>query len=96
MSYTRKYVPVIYNYKLDKIILERCTNDKDLGIYFDSKLSFTYHIDEIVRWASKVLGFFLRNWKGFQNISVIRLLYVSFIRSKLEYGSPIWFPIYQN
>lgn len=96
MSFTRKHVPVIFNYKINNIILERCTNYKDLGINFDTKLSFTYHINEMVRSASKLLGFFFRNWRGFENISVVKLLYVSFIRSKLEYGSLIWFPIYQN
>ena len=77
-------------------ILERCTKIKDLGVTFDSRLSFCGHINTIVSSAAKVLGYCIRNWGSFTDINTLKLIYVSFVRSKLEYASVIWSPIYQN
>lgn len=96
MSYSRKEDPVIFDYYINNNLLDRCVTYKDLGIIFDTKLTFTNHINEMVKSSCRVLGFLIRNWSGFVNINTMKLLYVSFIRSKLEYGSIIWYPLYQN
>ncbi|KAJ8966393.1 hypothetical protein NQ317_019429 [Molorchus minor] len=36
------------------------------------------------------------NWSCFSNIESLRVLYFSYIRSKLEYAALIWSPIYEN
>ena len=96
MSFYNNRKPVLFVYNIDNAILERCTKIKDLGVTFDSRLSFSGHINTIVSSAAKVLGYCIRNWGSFTDINTLKLIYVSFVRSKLEYASVIWSPIYQN
>ena len=67
-----------------------------MGVVFDSKFSFNDHITEIVSSASRLMGYFVRNWSSYSNLECMKILYCAFIRSKLEYASLIWYPIYQN
>lgn len=66
----------------------------DLGVVFDNKLTFQLHIDFIMPKAYSMLAFVKRNSKEFTNPYTRKLLYVTFVRSKLEYGSIIWNPLY--
>ncbi|KAK9878540.1 hypothetical protein WA026_022437 [Henosepilachna vigintioctopunctata] len=43
-----------------------------------------------------MLGYLVRNWGNFVNLDTMKTLYYSFIRSKLEYASIIWSPMYIN
>lgn len=95
MSFHRSQNSVIFPYKIDNATLDRCNKFKDLGVMFDAKLTFTTHINEIVASASKLLGYCVRNWGNFTDINTLKLVYVSFIRSKLEYACVIWSPMYQ-
>ena len=72
--------------------LNRVTQVSDLGIKFDSTLSFASYIESITLKYSSMLGFIIRNTRGFTSINCIKLLYISLIRSKFEYGSLIWNP----
>jgi len=59
LTLTLKKQPVLHTYELAQTQLERVTNHKDLGIFVDSKLTFTPHIDYIVAKANRMLGIFL-------------------------------------
>ena len=74
--------------------MRRPDHIKDLGVIFDPKLTFSKHVETTVSSAFKCLNFIIRNSKGFSNKFTLRLLYVSFVRSKLEYASIVWTPIY--
>lgn len=93
-SYTRKIQQITYDYRFNNISLSRCTSTRDLGIHFDSKLSFADHIKQISSAALKMLGFIIRNCKFFTNVTALKTLYFTLVRSKLEYGSLIWYPYY--
>lgn len=41
-----------------------------------------------------MLGFITRLTRNFNNIKCIRLLYFAYVRSQLEYNSPVWNPYY--
>lgn len=41
-----------------------------------------------------MLGFIIRNCQNFNDTLALKTLYYSFVRSKLEYGSIIWYPHY--
>ncbi|CAG9829586.1 unnamed protein product [Diabrotica balteata] len=41
----------------------------------------------------KMYGFIIRNCRNFSDIRPIKLLYLSLVRTKLEYCSLIWYPI---
>ena len=67
---------------------------KDLGVTFDPKLTFSKHIDDCTSVAFKSLGFILRNSKDFTELATLRMLFVTFVRSKLEYACVVWCPNY--
>ena len=66
----------------------------DLGVIFDSKLSFSHHIQFISEAAYKSLGFVIRNGREFGDVETLKTLYLSYCRSRMEYASIIWSPIY--
>lgn len=61
----------------------------------DSKLSFNLHIDHIVGAAFRRLGFILRITKPFKKIITLKILFFSYVRSILDFCSPIWSPCYK-
>lgn len=96
MSFGRKNNMYMYDYNIDNDSLLRPEFIKDLGVYFVPNLSFNKHIEIITTSAFKSLGFVIRNCKGFNDINTHRLLYVAFVRSRLEYASVVWSPIYDS
>ena len=66
------------------------TEITDLGVVFDSKLSFNSHIRSIISNANRTLGFVIRSSHSFRQLDTLILLYNSLVRSKLEYASIIW------
>ena len=94
MTFTRRIKKITYPYSLDDVTLERPDVVSDLGVSFDSKLSFVHHIAKIIHSAYKCLGFIVRNTKDFTKVSSINIIYFAFVRSKLEYASVIWSPFY--
>ena len=94
MTFSTKDSNYTFNYSLDNEPLTRPSTFKDLGVTFDKKLSFINHIDTLVCDVNKTLGFIIRNGRDFSNISTLKLLYFSFLRSKLEYASLVWQPGY--
>ena len=67
---------------------------KDLGVVFDSRLTFVQHIEEVASSAYKSLGFILRQAKHFTNFNTLTTLYKTFVRSRLEYACVVWSPFY--
>ena len=70
-------------------------NEKDLGVTFDSELSFRTHIKNIVAKANSRVGLIKRTFTK-MNITNFKLLYKSLVRPILEYCSSIWSPHYQQ
>ena len=96
VTFTKKHSSIENLYFIDGMLLSRFNSTKDLGVVFDSKLSFIDHIHLKVTEATKMIGFIIRNCKMFTNIKPLKILYFSYVRSKLEYGSLIWYPYYIN
>jgi hypothetical protein len=42
----------------------------------------------------KSLGFVLRNGREFSDVDTLKLLYFTYVRSRLEYASIVWSPMY--
>lgn len=83
-----------FAYKINNSNLSRSRVVKDLGVLFDDKLSFKNHVESIISRATKLLGFICRSLKPFNNINTHKLLYNTYVRSILEYGTTIWNPYY--
>lgn len=94
VSYSYSLSPLLYNYEIGNNPLKRVAEVKDLGVIFDTKLSFSCHVDYITSKAYSALGFIRRNSKEFRDHMTLKSLYVSLVRTKLEYCSIVWNPYY--
>lgn len=89
-----------YSYKMTDmkgtmIDLQCVDNEKDLGIIFQSNLKFDQHISMTVNKANKILGLIKRTFSYLDKNSFL-CLYKSLVRSHLDYGDSIWFPVYKK
>jgi len=71
--------------------LQRLDSFKDLGVTFDSNLSFKLHIAEKINKANRMLGIIKRNFRGLQYDAFL-MLYKAMVRSHLEYANSVWNP----
>ena len=62
---------------------------KFLGVYFDPKLNFKFHLETIKAKISRTL-FSIRQAKNFLNLNALTSLYTSLIHSHLIYGIQVW------
>lgn len=93
ITFHRMNSPVNFLYRIGDHELKLTDTMKDLGVIFDSKMTFKPHFSNIVARALKILGFVIRTSKLF-SIDTCKLLYCSLVRNILEYGSIIWNPHY--
>ena len=75
----------------DKQRLEKCEEEKDLGITFDSNLNFEIHISNITKKANQMLGIIRRTF-NYMDKNIMLKLYKALVRSHLEYGNIVWSP----
>ena len=84
-----------FNYFIDSnnnvISISRVCTSKDLGVLIDKDLSFNDHISDKIKVARKMLGIINRSFKNITKRCFL-ILYKSFVRSHLEYGSCLWNP----
>ncbi|XP_063903797.1 uncharacterized protein LOC135123234 [Zophobas morio] len=65
---------LMFEYSINNVSLIRCSEIKDLGVWFDSHFTFKVHIDFLATSALKILGFILRICKDFDNIQTLKHL----------------------
>ena len=75
----------------EKQKIETCSEEKDLGITFDSNLNFDVHINNITKKANQMLGVIRRTFT-FMSKNIFSRLYKALVRSHLEYGNVVWSP----
>ena len=92
MSFSLKRYNIHFEYVLNGVVLARPQTVLDLGVVFDSRLTFAYHINKVVADCMKTLGFIIRNSRDFQHCDTIIRLFNSLIGSKLYYACIIWCP----
>ena len=78
-------------YDMNGVVLECDTEEKDLGVTFDSDLKFSTHIQNIAAKANSRVGIIKRTFCTL-NKENFPLLYKSFVRPLLEYCTPVWCP----
>lgn len=96
MSFTRRSESTFqhFNYNINGTTLNRVQTIRDLGVIFDSKLTFEQHINIITTKAYRMLGFISRSLNKFSQLHTYKTLYFTYVRSILEYCSPVWSPYY--
>ena len=92
VTYSSCLTQIKHNYLISGSSLQRSSQFKDLGVIFDSKLSFKPHIFENVKNSFKILGCVTRTCHFFKNTTTCHVLYNSLVRTKLEYASVVWSP----
>lgn len=94
VSYTRRASIFPSTYWIGDHSLNRLQQFRDLGVIFDSRLTFSPHISNLTMLASRSLGFIIRCSRYFNDAYLLKSLFFSFVMSKLEYASPVWCPYY--
>ena len=77
--------------KGDKINIGVCTEEKDLGVTFDTDLTFDKHINNIITKAKQTLGINRRTFSYLDKDTFVKL-YKSLVRPHLEYANTVWYP----
>ena len=95
MSFKRSSVTQT-RYLLEGSPLSNVTIQKDMGVILDPQLSFKPHLETIIKTSYKTLGGIIRIARNFHNTHTVKLLYNALVRSRLEYASVIWNPVYQS
>lgn len=96
LTITCKPEPTNFQYSINGSPIEIKSLKKDLGVTFDRKQSFKAHISEITRKSYQLIGFIFRSTQHFRRPASLIKLYTTYVRSKLEYCSPIWNPYYEK
>jgi len=76
-------------------ILEKLNSINDLGVIFDSKLTFEDHMAQKINKAYSILGIIKRNFIYMDESSFI-LSYKSMVRPHLQYANSVWCPYKQG
>ena len=80
----------------DEIIeIKACTEEKDLGVTFDSNLLFDRHIVNCVNKANGMIGIIKRTF-SYLDKETFLMLYKAIVRPHLEYGNIIWAPLFKR
>ena len=69
--------------------------EKDLGVYVDSGLNFSDHIEKTISKAKSMCYLIMRTIT-FKSPDIMVPLYKALIRPILEYGNPIWCPRFKK
>jgi hypothetical protein len=80
-----------YENAIDGTEIESVTKFKDLGVHFDSNLSFNSHISNIVTTAKQRLFLLFRCFIT-KDMKSLLLGYKSYILPIISYCSPVWSP----
>ena len=79
-----------------QVSTRRPCNANHLGVILCGSMDFSEHIDTVVKKAMRNLGFLKRNCQDFHNVKSVKALYISLVRSCLDFCSVIWNPWQKN
>lgn len=68
---------------------------KFLGVHLDDKLSFSYHINHIIKKLSRSIGVLYKLNKYLPK-NILRVLYYTLVQPFITYGIEAWFGTYSN
>ena len=81
---------LLHNYTLSNIPLERVTKIKDLGLTFNTNLTWDDHLNTKIAKSDKMLGLIKRTVGYRCPLKTKLLLYNALVKTSLSYGSVIW------
>ena len=84
-----------HDYYMKGQLLEHSSDEKDLGVIIDSKLSFDQHITEKVKIGNRMAGLIRRSFEYMDKV-MFKQLFTSMVRPHLEYAAVVWNPHLQK
>ena len=96
MQITRKHHPIEFTYKLlcanGEAAIERTEQERDLGVWTTSNLSWPKQVSEQCVRGNKMLGYIKRSTHNIKSLAARRTLYLSLVRPQLGYAAQVWAP----
>lgn len=92
ITLTRGNDPYMAEYLMGSHVIERKNEIRDLGIMVDTRFTFIAHVERMITKARQTMGYIKMISKGQFGTRTLKVLYTSYVRSKLEFGSVIWDP----
>lgn len=83
------------NYTMGDHVIERVEEKNDLGVYFNRWYHPGHHIEQMTMKARQMIGCIKHFSNGNFTKETQRILYVAYVRSRLEFASTIWNPAAQ-
>ena len=80
---------------VDRVNLESSRVERDLGIYIDSDLKFSKHVETQVNKANRIVGLIRRSYEHLDAES-LRMLFVALVRPHLEFANVVWSPRFEK
>ena len=84
--------PIYVNYLMGEHVIERTETIRDLGVLLDRRFSFGDHIEQTTIKCRQLVGCIKRHSYGKLSKAAQRVLYLAYVRSRLEFASVIWSP----
>lgn len=90
MSFKKDGNPEIYQYKVEGTEIERPLTIKDLGLIYDSRLTFSAHFNNAVITSRQQIGASTHLIRKYRSKTLAIHLFKCYYLPKLEYAYPIW------
>ena len=81
-----------FPYALEGTYLDYVSSHKDLGVYVNSKLNWSFQCTTLIAKATNMLNLVRRTCHFTRNQDQRRVLYLALVRSQFEHCSVIWTP----
>lgn len=79
-------------YTMDDHVIERVEEISDLSVLTDRKFHFGHHMEQLTIKCRQIVGCIKHYSNGNFTKETQRILYVAYVRSRLEFASTIWNP----
>lgn len=94
LNFSRKRNSSHASYFIKNDQVSEISSMRDLGVVVDTKLDFKEHLDSLVKKSARLAGFVIRQTNFFKDPEVAIVLFNCYVRSLMEYCSPVWCPSY--
>ena len=78
-----------------EVIIKSVDCEKDLEVIFQENLKFDQQINSAVNKANRIIGLVRRTFTCL-DMPTFLYLYKSLVRSYVDYGDLIWFPVFKK
>ena len=85
ISFTRFKNPILFDYTMNGVPLQRVDEIRDWGVIITSSLSWNNHIDNIISKATRISGLIKRTLGWHASLQTKYVMYCSVVHPLLEY-----------